>query len=365
MAQKYPLVQTKLYRPPIREDIVPRPHLLKRLDLRRQRPLTLISAPAGYGKTTLVSSWLDTLDAPSAWVSLDEQYDDLMLFLAYFLTAIHSMFPDAAEDTLALANGPEQPPIQLLTNSLINDLNQITVDLVLVLDDYHSIQDVDIHELISGLLRYPPPTMQIVLTTRSDPPLDLVNMRAKSTITEIRALDLRFNQAEASEYLRLLLRRPVDEETVVFLSKKSEGWVTGIRLLALSLNGIDTADLTQIERLENNHLVKDYLMSIIISLQEPAYQERLLHIAILDRFCAPLCTAIWESDGESGNNVNADVFVRKLVADNLFVTPLDTQQHWLRYHHLFQELLIRQLEKREPEEFIASLHRKAGVCFAK
>jgi LuxR family maltose regulon positive regulatory protein len=314
---------------------VPRPHLLERLDLRRQRPLTLISAPAGYGKTTLVSSWLDTLDAPSAWVSLDEQYDDLMLFLAYFLTAIHSMFPDAAEDTLALANGPEQPPIQLLTNSLINDLNQITVD------------------------------MQIVLTTRSDPPLDLVNMRAKSTITEIRALDLRFNQAEASEYLRLLLRRPVDEETVVFLSKKSEGWVTGIRLLALSLSRVENMDWTQIDHLENNHLVKDYLMSIIISLQEPAYQERLLHIAILDRFCAPLCTAIWESDGESGNNVNADVFVRKLVADNLFVTPLDTQQHWLRYHHLFQELLIRQLEKREPEEFIASLHRKAGVCFAK
>jgi LuxR family maltose regulon positive regulatory protein len=304
------------------------------------------------------------LSDPSAWVSLDEQDNDLALFLAYFLTAVRSMFPDVAQDTLALINGSEQPPVQVLTNSLINDLNQITIDFVLVLDDYHSIQDVDIHDLISGLLHYPPPTMQIVLATRSDPPLDLVNLRAKNTVIEIRALDLRFNQAEAADYLRLLLRRPVDEDTVVFLSKKSEGWVTGIRLLALSLSRVEKMDWTQIDHLENNHMVKDYLMSIILSLQEPAYQECLLHTAILDRFCAPLCASICDSDGESGNNVDADVFVRHLVKGNLFVTSLDTQQLWFRYHHLFQELLIRQLEQREGKQFIASLHRKAGIWYA-
>ena len=207
MTVAFPLIQTKFHRPPLQADFVPRPHLLERLDGWQQRPLTLISAPAGYGKTTLVSSWLDTLDDPNAWVSLDEQDNDLALFLAYFLTAVRSMFPDTALDTLALVNAPELPPIQVLTNSLINDLNQITIDFVLVLDDYHSIEDLDIHDLVSGLLRYPPPTMHVVLATRSDPPLDLVNLRAKSTITEIRALDLRFNRAEASAYLRLLLRQ--------------------------------------------------------------------------------------------------------------------------------------------------------------
>jgi LuxR family maltose regulon positive regulatory protein len=364
MTVAFPIIQTKLHRPPLQADFVPRPHLLERLDGWQQRPLTLISAPAGYGKTTLVSSWLDTLDAPSAWVSLDEQDNDLILFLAYFLTAVCSMFQDAAQDTLALVNAPEPPPIQVLTNSLINDLNQITVDFVLVLDDYHSIQDVDIHDLISGLLRYPPPTMQIVLTTRSDPPLNLVKLRAKSTIVELRALDLRFSQAEASDYLRLLLRRPVDEETVVFLSNKSEGWVTGIRLLALSLSRVENMDWTQIDHLENNHMVKDYLMSIILSLQEPAFEECLLYTAVLDRFCAPLCAAICDSNGESGNIVNADLFIRTLVKGNLFVTPLDTQQHWFRYHHLFRDLLLRQLEKREGMAFIASLHHKAGIWYA-
>jgi len=359
-----PILATKLHRPRTIASILPRARLWEQLEGWQQRPLTLISAPAGYGKTTLVSSWLDTLDAPSAWVSLDEQDNDLILFLAYFLTAVRSMFPDAAQDTLAMVNAPESPPIQILINSLVNDLNQITVDFILVLDDYHSIHELVIHNLISGLVRYPPPTLQLVLATRSDPPLDLVNLRAKSTITEIRVQDLRFNQAEATEYLGKLLNKPVDSETAISLTKKSEGWVTGIRLLALSVNRIDKADLNRIDKVEDNRMVEDYLMSIILSLQEPLFEEYLLQTAVLDRFCAPLCDAIHDAGHESDSAIKGENFIQQLINTNLFVVPLDTQGYWFRYHALFRDLLLRQLEEREGKQLIASLHGRAGIWYA-
>ena len=227
-----------------------------------------------------------------------------------------------------------------------------------------SIEQMDIHDLLSALLRYPPPSMHLVLATRSDPPLDLINLRARNHITEIRTWKLRFNSAEAAEYLRRLLNRPVDSETAVFLTEKSEGWVTGIRLAGSIPGRIENPDWTQIDTVENNLMVEDYLMSIILSLQEPAFEECLLQSAVLDRFCAPLCDAFHDADQESENAVEGEKFIQQLTETNLFVVPLDTQGNWFRYHHLFRDLLLRQLEKRKGKAFIASLHHKASIWFA-
>jgi len=239
MAETFPIVKTKLHRPPLPADFVPLLQLLEQLAGWQQRPLTLVSAPAGYGKTTLVSSWLETMDLPKAWVSLDESDDDLFQFLSYFLAALRSIFPRAMEATLALLDAPEPPPVQTLANSLINELDQITAGYVLVLDNYHSIQQMEIHDLLSALLLNPPPSMHLVLVTRSDPPLDLVTLQAQNRITEIRARELRFIPAETEQYLSRLLDGSVDSETAASLTEKSEGWVSGIRSLALSLDTIE------------------------------------------------------------------------------------------------------------------------------
>ncbi len=364
LLENTPIVKTKFYRPPVTADLVARKRLLAQLNDNRRSPLTLVSAPAGYGKTTLVSNWLDTLNCANAWVTLDEYDNDLTQFLAYFLTALRSIFPGSVIEILALLNSSlEQPPIRVLINTLLNDLNQIESDYVLVLDDYHNIQEMEIHDLIMGLLRYPPPTMHLVLATRIDPPLELLNLRAKSRLNEVRVLELRFSRAEIADYLHIFLKRPVDMDTVVLLADKTEGWATGIRLLALSLHRVENLDLAQIERLENNYLVEDYLISIILSLQKPDFEECLLQTAVLDHFCAPLCTAVCSADAESDTAFSGEAFIQQLTESNLFVVPLDTQQQWFRYHHLFQDLLLRQLQKRKGKEFIASLHCKASQCF--
>lgn len=199
MSESFPIDQSKLTRPAIPAEFVPRPQLMEQLAGWRQRSLTLISAPAGYGKTRLVSNWLETADFPNAWISLDEGDDDLIQFLTHFLAAIRAIYPDALETTLALLNASDQPPVQTLANSLLNGLGQITADYLLVLDNYHSIEQMAVHDLLSALLLTPPPSMHLLLCTRYDPPIDLTNLRAQNRMTEIRARELRLIQAEAPE----------------------------------------------------------------------------------------------------------------------------------------------------------------------
>jgi LuxR family maltose regulon positive regulatory protein len=195
--QDFALLRTKLYRPPITSDLVSRPRLLERLNWRRRRPLTLVSAPAGYGKTTLVSSWLQSLaqrtpPVPGAWLSLDEEDNDLAQFVTYLLAAVRTLFPEACPDTLALLQAATLPPLPILARSLINELDQLDPPFVLALDDYHLIHEAAIHELLDALLAHPPRPMHLVLTTRSDPPLSLARRRARSEVTEIRSGELRF-----------------------------------------------------------------------------------------------------------------------------------------------------------------------------
>jgi LuxR family maltose regulon positive regulatory protein len=193
------------------------------------------TAPAGFGKTTLVSSWLEACDCPSAWLSLDENDDDLDLFLTYLLAAIRSMFPDACHDTQAMLKAATLPPASVIAGTLINELDQIEDPFILVLDDYYLIQNMAVHDLLSELLRHPPRALHLVLASRSDPLLPLTTLRARSQVTELRAPELRFTRVETAAFLEQQLGTPADDRTVDALMEQFEGWVTGLRLLTLSL----------------------------------------------------------------------------------------------------------------------------------
>jgi LuxR family maltose regulon positive regulatory protein len=357
-----PLIRTKLYRPRTSGDLVPRPRLLERLDQRQERPLTLVVAPAGYGKTTLVATWLDTVDCPSAWLSLDEEDSDLPVFLSYFLAALQTILPDAGGETLMLLKAATLPALPVLTRTLINELEQIDKDLILVLDDYHYIRELAVHGLLTELLRHPPRALHLVLTSRSDPLLPLTRLRARSLVTEIRRQDLRFTKAETAAFLRQELGTPADDAAVTALVKRVEGWVTGLRLLILSLRHRGSGDPTPARLQGSVGYVADYLMTEVLDRQDRDIQDYLLRTAALDRFCAPLCQAV---AGTDESEMDGGAFLDWLRAANLFVIPLDDERRWYRYHHLFRELLQHRLEQRLRADDIAVLHARASAWFAK
>ncbi|MEA3440747.1 MAG: AAA family ATPase, partial [Chloroflexota bacterium] len=290
------LIQTKLHRPPLPVDLVPRPRLTEWLEQRRIRPLTLISAPAGYGKSTLAEYWLEYLDWPRAWVSLDEHDDDLVVFLNYFLAAIQSIFPDVGDETLALLKVSPLPPLTPISRCLINELAQIDQPFVLVLDDYHQIHEASINELLNELLLHPPHALHLLICTRLDPLLPLVKLRAQGQITEIRAQDLRFTQEETSILLQKMLGRAIDKTTVISLEKQTEGWVTGLRLAVLALRRRVGRVRIQGELTVNNRYVADYLVSEILGQVVPVHSDCMLKIAVLERFNTELCQAVCFDD---------------------------------------------------------------------
>ena len=357
------ILRTKLYRPRYSGDLVQRPHLIKRLDARGQRPLTLVSASAGYGKTTLISSWLETCETPSAWLSLDEQDDDLVTFLTYFIAAIQTMFPATCQNTMALLNAATLPPLPVLGRSLINELDQLEPAFKLVLDDFHFILDKAVYDLLNELLRYPPRPLHLVVITRHDPSMLVSTLRARGKMIEIRSRDLRFTAVETAALLQQMLGVELDEATVANLTRKTEGWVTGLCLSILSLRHRDDLDRLLRSLPENLHLhVADYLMAEVVSGQPPAIQEFLMKTSILDWLNGPLCDVVAELDEPE---CNGQAYLEWLHNANLFTLPLSDQQGSYRYHHLFQEHLQNQLKRRYKPEEIASMHTRASTWFAK
>ena len=360
-----PILLTKLHRPPIVATHLHRDHLLDRLDQVRHRPLALVSAPAGYGKSTLVSHWLETCNIPKAWVSLDEDDNDLRSFLTYFIAAIQRIFPAACTETRSMLNVDPLPPVSLLARSLINELDRIEKAFILVLDDFHLIQDKIIHALVAELLHHPSAYMHLVLIARRDPPLPLTALRAKGQMIEMRTRDLRFSLEETLAFLQQTTGAPVDSADAAILEEKTEGWVTGLRLAALSMRGHKDLKRSLSGLPVQNRYVMDYVVTEILSHQPPAVQEYLLKTSVLSRFCAPLCDAVSHSDAESGGSgLDGREILELLENANLFVIPLDDERKWFRYHHLFQALLKRQLKKRLKAEDIARLHKLASTWFA-
>ena len=365
MKDASPILRTKLQRPALSPDLVPRSDLVARLEELRHRPLTLVSSAAGYGKSTMASLWLEAWDGPYAWLSLDEEEDDLRRFINYLLAAIRNAFPGACDTTRSLLQGPELPPVSDLSRHLVNDLDEIGDPFILVLDDFHKIREKKVYDLMDALLTHPPRNLHLMLLTRRDPPLLASTLRARGQVNEIGSADLYFTEEETTVFLKNTLGLLVDGKTAATIQERLEGWPAGIRLMSQSLKY--SADLDRLlAGLEGGFAaIVDYLVTEVLSHQPPEMARLMTATAIMDHFSAPLCDALYELDAAPGTGeMNGDEFIARLQKDNLFLIALDTENRWFRYHHLFQQLLQDQFNRHWSPEEIAALHSRVNGWFA-
>jgi LuxR family maltose regulon positive regulatory protein len=362
------LIRTKLYRPRVTDGLVPLLRVRQTLDLELDRPLTLVCAPAGFGKTTLLSDWLANCPRPSAWLSLDEQDNNPSVFLTYLIAAIRTIFPEACAGMEALLHAPELPPLPVLSAVLNNDIDSLADGgnlqegqrLLLVLDDYHLIHNEDVHDLLNQLLLHPPRALHLVLGTRYDPPLALATQRARGQVGEIRMAALRFTAEEAARFIEQAVHFPVNPATIAVLEKRSEGWVAGLRFAALVLN-MRGGDQSVPETLLDNRFVMEYLFNEVLVRLSVQTQEFLLRTSILKQLTGPLCDAV---TGQGESAWNGQRHLRWLEQENLFTVALDDHGHWYRYHHVLQKLLADQLQQRCGPDEIKDLHRRASDWYA-
>ena len=360
-----PLLLTKLYIPPPRPKIVLRHRLIERLNEGLQCKLILISAPAGFGKTTLVSEWISVCGRPVAWLSLDKGDNDPGRFLAYFVTALQKVEPKIGAGALDALQNPQLPQIESIITALLNEITTITDDFIFILDDYHVIDSKAVDDALTFLLEHLPPQLHLVITTREDPSLSLARLRVQNQLTELRANDLRFTTAEAAEFLNQVMRLNLSTEHINALEARTEGWIAGLQLAALAMLAMEGNDdtATFIKSFTGSHrFVLDYLIAEVLQQQSESIQTFLLRTSILDRLCGPLCDAVLASTSDSGQEI-----LENLERANLFIVPLDNEQRWYRYHHLFAELLRQRLQRNassgNEEERVADYHIRASQWY--
>ena len=296
---------------------------------------------------------------------MDESDDDLRTFMAYLIGAIDSSFPGSVNETRSMLKGTDQPPLEMLVAILINEVTTIGEDFILVLDDYYKIRNSDVHDLVRRLLDNPPNNMHLAIASRSDPPFPILDLRARGHVTEIRVQDLRFSLEETTSFLRDVMQINVDEHSTVIIEEKTEGWVTGLRLAVLSTRNCSDLQSMIAGLPDNNRYVMDYMISEVISRQPADIQDYLLSTAILDRFCASLCESICLSDLASRTcTLSGSTFIEHITQNNMFCIPLDDRKKWFRFHHLFGQLLQRELKRRLGEKTFLDLHNRAGNWYA-
>ncbi len=363
------LLQTKLHRPLIPRGLIDRPRLFEQLNSAIDYPLTLICAAAGYGKTTLVCSWLNHIaversgelsSLPSAWLSLDEEESDLSLFLRYFVAAVRTIFSNACEETLMLLQASRQPPQAVIYTTLCNDLDKLPGEILLVMDDYQFIRGKEVHDLFGELVRHWPKPLHLLLISRIDPPLPLTSLRAKRKILEIRTQDLRFSEQETSTYLDQAQFFHLNAHTLDLVNERFEGWPAGLHLAALSLRSTGSQETVQLALSSEDANITGYLLDEVLAHQYPAIHSFLLRTSILDRFCASLCEAVI---GEIDTIWNVRACLDWIEHSELFLSPLDSRREWYRYHHLFQELLQQRLSIEISPDQVKNLHRRASAWF--
>jgi LuxR family maltose regulon positive regulatory protein len=351
------ILTTKLYFPLVRESLVSRSRLVERLQNGLQGRLTLISAPPGYGKTTLMSEWRVGMGRNylTAWLSLDDDDTDPTRFLTYVIAAIASIKPNFGENTFALLQSVPPLPTRVILANLINELGEFDKPFLLVLDDYHAITNPAIHEAVTYMLDHLPSQMHLVILTRTDPPLRLSLFRGRSQLTEIRSADLRFTVEEAAAFLNQVMGLNLTGEQVAVLEQRTEGWIAGLQLAALSMQGRDDVEHFISTFSGSHHYIIDYLVDEVLNSQPETVQDFLLRTSILDRLTAPLCDILTEhTDGRTT--------LAYLEHANLFLIPLDDERRWYRYHHLFRDVLRNRLRLRHPET-IFELHTRAAEWF--
>jgi len=368
------ILVTKLYIPPTRKKLVHRLDLLECLNDGLDRKLTLLSAPAGFGKTTLVSHWVEHLQSNDeidgqllqvAWLSLDQDDNDPVRFLTYLIAAINQIKgvkTDLGQGAMSMIQSPQPPPANNILISLINELAAIPEKIIFVLDDFHLIEAEPIHQALAFLLENLPPQLHLVVATRQDPPLSLGRLRARNQVTELRATDLRFTSSEAADFLNRVMGLGLSAEDVTALETRTEGWIAGLQLAAISMQGRE--DTTKfIQSFTGSHrLVLDFLIEEVLGQQPESVQNFLLQTAILDRMTGSLCDAL--TGRENGQET-----LETLDRANLFIVPLDNERRWYRYHHLFADLLRQRMHQssnvssKDVGVSVTELHRRASVWY--
>jgi LuxR family maltose regulon positive regulatory protein len=356
-----PILATKLYIPPPRPKIVLRPRLIERLNegLSSGRKLILISASAGFGKTTLVSEWVAGCRRPVAWLSLDEGDNDITRFLTYLVAASQTIVANIGTGVLGALQSPQPPSIESILTVLLNEITTIPDHFILVLDDYHLIDSKPVDEALTFLLEHLPPPMHLVIATREDPHLPLARLRARGQLIELRAADLRFTPVEAAEFINQIMGLNLSEENIAALETRTEGWIAGLQLATLSMQGHkDTTSFIK-SFTGSHHFVLDYLVEEVLGQQSESIQTFLLRTSILDRLCGPLCDAVLLDPSASGQET-----LEYLEHANLFIVPLDNERRWYRYHHLFADVLRMHLMAEQPDQ-VSALHRRASEWYEK
>jgi LuxR family maltose regulon positive regulatory protein len=365
------LLATKLYIPHTRPELVSRLRLTEKLNDGLHRKLTLVSAPAGFGKTTLISEWVQAVAKSDplvaiAWLTLDDGDNDHVRFLTYFIAALNQAVgieTSIGKGSLSMLQALQPPPIETILTPLINEIASIPNKILLVLDDYHLIATQPINKILSFLLENLPPQMHLVIATREDLNLPLARLRAREQLTAIRAAELRFTSTEVTEFLNQIMGLSLSVENIAALERRTEGWIAGLQLAAISIRGHDDAT-SRVKSFTGSHrFVLDYLISEVLEQQSEKVQSFLLQTSILNRLTGSLCDAVcFENPETTTGQENSQATLELLERANLFIVPLDDELRWFRYHHLFADLLRQRLRQTQPEK-IPTLHSRASKWY--
>jgi len=347
------ILTTKLYIPPVRPELVSRGHLIDRLNAGLSGKLTLVSAPAGFGKTTLISEWISHSDIPFCWVTLDENDNDPGRFLAYLIASLGTIGIDTDFEQINLIQNPGQGQIETILNGLINQIAEAQTHFAFMLDDYHHIQNKEVHQIQSYLLEHLPPQVHLVIATRADPPLPIARLRARGELTEFRSADLRFLISEGGEFLNQISKLELQPDDIEKLVSRTDGWVAGLQLASIALRGRQDAS-DYIQRFSGSHdYIVDFLTTEVLEQQSDELQNFLFKTSILYQLNAPLCEAI------SGQE-NCGRVLKELRMNNIFLQALDDENQWYAYHQLFRDLLTQQLLEKYPDD-VPDLFLKASI----
>jgi LuxR family maltose regulon positive regulatory protein len=359
-----PILLTKFFIPATRPGLVSRPRLIEKLNHGLHSKLALVSAPAGFGKTTLVTNWLQSQEDDSlspflvGWLSLDEGDNDVFRFLTYLIAALNhlpNLEVTIGSGALQMIQSPQPPSTETVLTAVINDIALLSDKLVLVMDDYHLIDSQPVHETLNFLIENLPPQLHLVITTRVDPTIPLSRLRSRGQLTELRAVDLRFTLEETSQFLNQVMGLQLSAADIAALEIRTEGWIAGLQLAAISMQGTeDTAGFIQ-SFTGSNRLILDYLIEEVLTQQSKEIQTFLSQTSILNHLTGPLCDAL---TGQENGQANLEALERT----NLFIVPLDNERRWYRYHHLFADLLHQRLHLDQPD-LVLELHRRASEWY--
>jgi LuxR family maltose regulon positive regulatory protein len=347
-----PVLVTKLFIPTARPRAVARPHLMALLNEGQDKRLTLVSAPAGFGKTTLIAEWVHGLEVPIAWVSLDESDNDPASFLTYLIAGLQTVAPGLGVQLLQALQSAQPPSIESVLVALLNEVNALPEPVVLVLDDYHATDAAAVDAALAFLIEHQTRKLRLVICTRQDPDLPVARLRARGQLIELRAADLRFTAAEAADYLHSVMGLSLSGEDVALLEQRTEGWIAGLQLAALSMRGHHDVSGFINAFAGDHRYIADYLVGEVLGRQPKDIRRFLLQTAVLDRMTGSLCDAV---TGQQNGSLQLEALER----GNYFVVPLDENRQWYRYHHLFAEVLRAYLAEEQPDH-VSTLHRRAS-----